>query len=189
MTRTIQKQKPIRDCSKTYKNYRSFKQYLINDFNKRCGYCDDLDDFNGGENNYQIDHFKPKKLFSELETEYSNLVYSCPFCNRAKWDKWKKNGFLDPCGEEYDNHLERLGNGKIKYKSLRGKYIYVNLNLHLVRHEILWMIEKIQKQKKELKAYLKSLTIEHKNYKKIINQFLLYDDEIEKYYNIFQKEI
>jgi len=186
MTSTVQKQKPKRTCTKVYKNYGSFKKYIIDDFNHRCGYCDDLDGFNG---NYQIDHFKPKKLFPELETDYNNLVYSCPFCNRSKWHKWKNNGFIDPCTNLYDEHLERRRNGKIKYKSLRGKYIYENLNLHLKRHELLWMIEKIKVQKEELKSYLKKLNTQHKKYQKIINQFIVYDDKIESYYNLYYSEI
>ena len=190
MDRTVQKQKPIRTCTKIYKNYGSFKKYIVEDFNNRCGYCDDLDKFNGGKNNYQIDHLKPKKLFPELETSYINLVYSCPFCNRAKWDKWKgSNGFIDPCDEEYDKHLERNSRGQIKSKSLRGKYIHENLNLHLKRHELLWMIEKIKEQKTELKFYLKNLDAKNEKYQKIINQFILYDDKIENYYELYHSEI
>jgi hypothetical protein len=189
MNSTIQKQKPVRTCIKTYKNYSSFKKYIVEDFNNRCGYCDDLDKFNGGKNNYQIDHFKPKKYFSGLETEYSNLVYCCPFCNRAKWDKWKPNGFIDPCTDLYDEHIERNHNGEIKYKSLRGKYIYENLNLYLKRHELLWMIEKIKEQKEELKVYLKNLDKKNKKYQEIVNQFIIYDDKIENYTELYYNEI
>jgi len=189
MISKVQKKKPIRTCTKIYKNYSSFKQYIIKDFNNRCGYCDDLDKFNGGGNNYQIDHLKPKKLFSELETDYDNLVYCCPFCNRAKWDKWKNNGFVDPCTNLYDEHLERYGNGQIKYKSLRGKYIHENLNLYLKRHELLWMIEKVKEQKKELKYYLKKLDVKGNKYQYIIKQFIIYDDKIEDYYELYHNEI
>jgi len=189
MVSKIQKQKPIRTCTETYKNYSSFKKYIVKDFNNRCGYCDDLDKFNGGKNNYQIDHLKPKKKFPDLEVNYNNLVYSCPFCNRAKWDKWKQNGFIDPCTNLYDDHLERCNNGKIRYKSIRGKYIHENLNIHLKRHELLWMIDKIKEQKIELKNYLKSLKTEHPKYEQTIKQFLLYDDAIEKYYDLYYAEI
>jgi len=189
MVSKVQKQKPTRNCTKIYKNYGSFKPYIINDFNNRCGYCDDLDKFNGGKNNYQIDHLRPKKLFSELETDYNNLVYCCPFCNRAKWDKWKENGFIDPCSDLYDEHLERHSNGQIKYKSLRGKYIHENLNLFLKRHELLWLIEKVKEQKKELKFYLKNLDAKDNKYQKIINQFIIYDDKIEDYYELYHNEI
>jgi uncharacterized protein (TIGR02646 family) len=81
--------KPTRTCAESYSNYRSFKKHLENDFNNRCGYCDDPDSYYGQEISYHIDHFKPKSEFPELEVEYKNLVYSCPYCNRAKSNKWK----------------------------------------------------------------------------------------------------
>jgi len=191
MVSKVHKQKPKRKCTKTYANYTSFKPYIREDFNKRCGYCDDLDLFHGGVRGYQIDHFRPHSIakFTHLKEAYSNLIYSCPFCNRAKWHKWKENGFIDPCENLYDEHLARCGNGKLKYKSLRGKYIYENLNLYLQRHEVLWSIERIQEQKKELKTYLKKLDFKSDKYKEIINQFIIYDDEIEKYYGIYYSEI
>jgi hypothetical protein len=190
MVSTVQKQKPIRTCTKTYKNYGSFKKYIVEDFNNRCGYCDDLDKFNGGKNNYQIDHLKPKKLFSELETDYINLVYSCPFCNRAKWDKWKKkDGFIDPCDEEYDNHLERNSRGQIKCKSEQGKYIHTNLNLHLKRHELLWLIEKIIQQKEELISFKKALEKTHPKYVEIIERYIECDERLIEYTNLFYSEI
>ena len=190
MDSKVQKKKPIRTCTKTYKNYRSFKKYIVEDFNNRCGYCDDLDKFHGGRNNYQIDHFKPKKLFLALETDYSNLVYSCPFCNRAKWDKWKeKDGFIDPCDEEYDNHLERNGRGQIKCKSEQGQYIHINLNLHLRRHELLWMIEKITQQKEELRYFKKKLEKSHPRYVEVIEQYMECDERLIEYTNSFYDEI
>jgi hypothetical protein len=190
MVSTVQKQKPIRTCTKTYKNYGSFKKYIVDDFNNRCGYCDDLDKFNGGKNNYQIDHLKPKKLFSELETDYINLVYSCPFCNRAKWDKWKeKDGFIDPCDKEYDNHLERNSRGQIKCKSEQGKYIHTNLNFHLKRHELLWMIEKLEEQSKEIDNYLNILGEGHELELKILREFRKIQTKIKEYTNLFYSEI
>jgi len=190
MDSKVQKKKPIRTCTKTYKNYSSFKKYIVEDFNNRCGYCDDLDKFHGGRNNYQIDHFKPKKLFLALETDYSNLVYSCPFCNRAKWDKWKeKDGFIDPCDEEYDNHLERNARGQIKCKSEQGQYIHINLNLHLRRHELLWMIEKLQEQSTEIDRQLNLLDDGHELEIVILREFRKIQQEINRYTNLFYSEI
>lgn len=188
----IQVTKPIRDCTKEYANYTSFKPYIRDDFNKRCGYCDDLDLFHGGVRGYQIDHFKPHsiKRFKKLKQEYSNLVYSCPFCNRAKSNKWiDTNGFIDPCKDEYDKHICRNEKGQIIYKTTQGKYIYSNLNLNLKRHELLWMIEKLKKQKLELKKYLKKLSDTDSKYKSTIILFLDIDDKIEQYNNLFEAEI
>ena len=189
---TVQLKKPIRTCGKIYANYTSFKPYIREDFNKRCGYCDDLDLFHGGVRGYQIDHFKPHSIeeFEDRKQEYSNLVYSCPFCNRAKSNKWEdKDGFIDPCDDKYDNHLFRDSRGQILYQTKQGEYIHTNLNLHLKRHELLWMIEKLKEQKLELKNYLKNLNDKHLQYKNTVIKFIEIDDKLEEYNNLFFDEI
>ena len=189
---SIQKKKPIRTCSKTYARYTAFKPYIRDDFNKRCGYCDDLDVYHGGARGYQIDHFKPHSIeaFKHLKEEYSNLVYSCPFCNRAKSSKWKEeDGFIDPCEDEYDEHLARNDRGKIIFKTPRGQYIYKNLNLHLKRHELLWMIERIIQQKEELLFFKSALENTHPRYIEIIEEYIKCDELLIKYTNLFHSEI
>ncbi len=191
MSHRVQKQQPQRTCTRTYTNYTSFKPYLRSDFNERCGYCDDRDVYSGGVRGYQIDHFKPKKYFPDFEKEYQNLVYSCPFCNRAKWDKWQEpDGFIDPCSDEYDQHLKRDDRGKISYiTSPRGKYIWENLKLYLKRHELLWMIDKLQTQSDELDKYLSILGEGHELEIEILREFRRVQQEIKRYTNIFYSEI
>lgn len=192
MVSKVQKKKPIRTCTKTYKNYTLFKPYIRKDFNKRCGYCDVLDIYHGGVRGYQIDHFKPHSIvkFSHLKEEYSNLVYSCPFCNRAKSNKWEnKDGFIDPCEEEYDNHLERNTRGQIIAKSSRGKYIHLNLKFYLKRHELLWIIEEIIQQKKQLIVYKRKLKDTHPRYVEIIEKYIELDEKFVEYTNLFYNEI
>jgi len=192
MANKVQKQKPKRECTKTYAKYTSFKPYIREDFNKRCGYCDDLDVYHGGVRGYQIDHFKPHSIpkFSHLKEAYINLIYSCPFCNRAKSNKWEDiDGFIDPCEEEYDNHLERNSKGQIIAISTRGLYIYKNLNLFLKRHELLWLIEKIVKQKKQLIAYKEHLENTHPRYIEIIEKYIECDKRLIEYTNSFYSEI
>jgi len=192
MNHRVQKQKPQRTCNKTYANYTSFKPYLRSDFNKRCGYCDDRDVYSGGIRGYQIDHFKPHSIakFRHLKEEYSNLVYSCPFCNRAKWDKWQEeNGFIDPCSDEYEQHLQRDNKGKIVYISPQGEYIWKNLKLYLKRHELLWMIDKLQEQNDELDRYLSILGEGHELELEILREFRRIQQEIQRYTNLFYSEI
>jgi len=192
MTSSVQKTKPIRTCTKICTRYTSFKPFIREDFNRRCGYCDDLDVYHGGVRGYQIDHFKPHSIdsFKHLKEEYSNLVYSCPFCNRAKSNKWEDiDGFIDPCEKEYDNHLERNNKGQIISKTTQGKYIYTNLNLFLKRHELLWMIEKIIQQKEELISFKKTLEKTHSKYIDIIEQYIECDKQLIQYTNLFYKEI
>jgi len=192
MINKVQREKPKRKCTKIYASYTSFKPYIREDFNKRCGYCDDLDLFHGGVRGYQIDHFRPHSIskFTHLKEEYSNLIYSCSFCNRAKSNKWKDSeGFIDPCDEEYDNHLERNQRGQIKCKSEQGRYIHTNLNLYLKRHELLWMIEKIIQQKEELINFKKKLEKTDTKYIEIIEKYIECDEKLIEYTNLFHNEI
>jgi hypothetical protein len=148
-----------------YSDFHRYKPFLRTDFNKRCGYCNDSDIRNGGHRFYQIDHFVPQKVFKKLKSnDYHNLVYSCPFCNRAKWHKWPSNdesvvitgnaGFVDPCLTEFDNHLKRNSDGEIKAKTDLGQYMWKELNLGLKRHAIIWNIEKLINQINEVKLLL-----------------------------------
>lgn len=186
----VQKNKPIRTCAKTYKDYKSFKPHLRDDFNKRCGYCDDNDFYAGGKRSYHIDHFKPHSIerFKHLKETYSNLVYSCPYCNNAKSNNWEsKSGFIDPCEDEYDNHIERTIKGNIQYKTDQGKYIFENLKLGLRRHELLWCIEKLQEQKKDIGTRLDNC--KNINELEVAQQFIAIQEKIDEYTTIFQEEI
>jgi len=122
--------------------YQSYRQELQEDFNARCGYCDDHESWKNSF--YEIDHFIPKILLSENEhADYNNLVFSCRYCNNSKSNKWPTNdrvhcndgkiGFIDPCNGEYDIQFERNLKGEIIPKT----------ELDLRRHSIVWQIEKI----------------------------------------------
>ena len=158
---------PLRTAVATRKNYRHYKGNLRKDFNARCGYCDAMDKWFGGFKGAHIDHFAPKSKFEELTNCYTNLVYSCPSCNNAKWDKWVgddagkpndgREGFVDPCDTEYDSHLARRKSGEIVSTSELGEYMVENLNLQLARHKLIWqaqMLEKLSNRLEELRSNL-----------------------------------
>ena len=144
---------PVRSGSVQSQSYRAYKAQLREDFRKRCGYCDDPDLYVGGRAGSHIDHFAPKSRFPELENDYANLVYACPFCNRAKSDKWVSDdpavpndgtsGFVDPCGPELDDHLGRSRRGAIVGLTPLGLYLVDNLNLRLARHQYIWQLGRI----------------------------------------------
>lgn len=129
------------------------KSSLAEDFHNRCGYCDAYDHYLGGRNVFHVDHFAPYNLFNELEKTYSNFVYYCPYCNRAKSDIWfgaspeenivDNKGFIDPCSEEYSQHLARNLKGEIIYLSPIGEYMYDTLHFYLKRHKILFKLDDI----------------------------------------------
>lgn len=132
------------------------KEKLAEDFFHRCAYCNDMDIYGGGFRAYQVEHFAPKSKFPELEFNYDNLLYACPWCNRAKWNTWPSDdpsqnivgeiGFIDPCSDEYDKHLKRLPKGNIVGITPLGKYMYKMLQLYLKRHEIIYNLDRVEKE-------------------------------------------
>ena len=158
----IHREKPSRKTGVNNRaNYRDYKEDLRDDFNSRCGYCDDDDRFMGGRRGFHIDHFAPKSKFEDLETVYSNLIYACPFCNISKSNDWPSNrsvenvvndeGYVDPCDAQYDEHIARHDSGKIIAKSELGKYMHKKLKLHLMRHEMIWKHGQINQLINDLK--------------------------------------
>jgi uncharacterized protein (TIGR02646 family) len=131
--------------------YPLYRDDIRQDFANACGYCGD-DDERADRITFHIDHFAPKKLFPQLEVTYSNLVYSCRFCNVSKSDHWVgtnsdgpndgSKGFVDPCAEEFNDHLERDSRGRIIPQTDLGRYMIKRLKLHLLRHELLWLARK-----------------------------------------------
>lgn len=151
---------PVRSRPAQSRSYRAYKAQLQQDFRKRCGYCDDSDTYVGGRAGSHIDHFAPKSRFPALENEYENLVYACPFCNRAKSNKWVggdaavpndgTRGFVDPCGPELDGHLERSQHGAIVGTTPLGRYLVGNLDLRLARHQYIWQMGRMETLADEL---------------------------------------
>lgn len=163
---------PQRRIIKSQKKYSSYKKELQIDFNKRCGYCDSHQCFLDGLRSFQIDHFIPKSKFKEFENLYSNLVYSCPICNRAKSNDWptedplifnKENiGYIDPCSEEYTNKFFRNKFGEIRPKDSLAEYIHCTLKLGLIRHRLIWNLDKIKRFQIEIEELEKERDIPFK---------------------------
>jgi hypothetical protein len=148
-------QKPHRNYSgKELKDYKNYKNALEQDFYSRCGYTFCQQDWFGGKNNFQIDHFKPKSLHPELITKYSNLVYACSYVNRAKSNDWGK--YIDPCDIDYNEHFYRdeLGNIYPCENSEAAKYMYKQLKLYLKRYSIIWMLEQLESRMQTLRELI-----------------------------------
>ena len=143
----IHESKPARSAVPLRKNYKDYREELRSDFNNSCGYCDDSD---SGVDPicFHIDHFAPKSRFPNLTCTYTNLVYACRFCNTHKSNKWTgvdatthhdgSVGFIDPCSGDYDAHLNRDASGRIVGTTDLGRFIVRELNLGLLRHQVLW---------------------------------------------------
>ena len=152
-----------RSNSRNTNQYTKHKDDLREDFNHRCGYCDDLDDWRNAF--YEIDHFVPRGYLKNILIHtYSNLVYSCRLCNRAKDNKWPtkdenvhhngREGFIDPCDPAYDSHFTRNESGEIlPINNKLSRYMYKALMLYKPRHSIIWKIEQIKRTLTETDKY------------------------------------
>jgi hypothetical protein len=169
----LRKETPQRQkITQKVRDYTEHRDNLREDFDKRCGYCNDPDCFRRAH--YEIDHFIPKKILKKnfpikeeykiKEQEYSNLVYSCHSCNNAKGKQWptgnmeihyKNNvGFIDPCNTEYDNQFERNGNGEIIPKTDLGKWMLNALKLWKPEHSIIWHLDELKQSMDDIKKII-----------------------------------
>jgi len=167
-----QKTPKRRTTVKAYKHYRSHHATLREDFNGRCGYCDDTDKMT--IRSFAIDHFvpqNPKTFHHDIEpSSYENLVYSCAFCNGAKSNKWGTNdatlhnddgvGFIDPTEDDYTEFFRRDRYGAITSNGLDDKlaqHIITELKLWYPVHSITWKLEKLNVLEKEVTAEIDQL--------------------------------
>ena len=178
----------------------SNKKYLAKDFSHRCAYCDDRDSLAGGYKSYHVEHFAPKEKFPALEFTYENLLYSCPFCNCSKNDDWVGStanenvrgncGYVSPCDADYQKHLDRNNQtGEIVPQTPLGKYMYDHLNLGLMRHSLIYMVETLQEKRNELQEVIEKERSQGKDVTKKEKLFVAVDNEFFGYYIKLQKEL
>ena len=94
--------------------YSAYKPYLQREFERKCIYCRMPDSMKDYES-YGVDHYRPKSLFENLLTTYSNLFYCCNPCNRRKGGYWPPRGkgkthyVPNPCDHKMFQHLRFKG--------------------------------------------------------------------------------
>jgi hypothetical protein len=123
-----------------FNSYPDYRPFLRIDFRCYCAYCTGHEDEMGGEDQFEIDHYKPKGQFPSLICVYTNLYYSCRGCNKkgAKGEHWPsrkmiKAGyhFFDPIIENpYIKHMRESPKGVLKHKTRVGKYSIKILRLN-----------------------------------------------------------
>lgn len=121
---------------KPTKNWALHKDDLQTDFNRYCGYCHSYDGYK--HTYFEVDHFVPKDLIRNNGwpiglTQYTNLVYSCKFCNNSKLNNWPSNsatiyyrynkGYIDPCDALFAQQFYRTNKGAIRGKTKLGKWM------------------------------------------------------------------
>lgn len=196
----IKKIIPQRSYSgEVWKTNISNKKRLIKDFHNSCAYCDDLDIYSGGPNNYHVEHFAPKNKFPHLKYTYDNLLCACPYCNISKSNKWPSEssyinvvgniGFIDPCCSDYYKHLARNENGSILYLTELGKYMYFEMKLYLKRHEIIYNLEQINERRILLKKKISEREKEGRNTDKLVEAYKNICVLFCQYFDLFTNEI
>jgi len=122
-------------------NYTKYRPYIREDFSECCAYCLMYETFAGGQENFELDHFKPKSKFPELIHQYTNIYYSCHVCNKQKRNHWpseeelysKGYRFVDTCKENFSTHYEDQ-NGYWKPISPAGEYTAEKIRLNEKHH-------------------------------------------------------
>jgi len=126
-----------RKAKKTFKDYKSYKPWLREDFRYACVYCTIHEGEFGGFHSFHVEHFRPKSRFPKLETEYTNLLYACWKCNSYKSEDWPSGyplksgkGYLDPCSHDYEKYFTINSDGVVMGNVGAAKYMIENLHLN-----------------------------------------------------------
>lgn len=123
-------------------DYRRFRPYIREDFSSCCAYCLLAEVLGAGQENFELDHFRPRAHFPTLVREYENIYYSCHVCNNTKRDSWpsmelRNRGyrFFDPCQDDFYAHFEE-SDGRWQPITRIGEYSVDRLRLnrgHLIQ--------------------------------------------------------
>jgi len=187
------------------RNWSEHKPDLKEDFHSHCAYCGSFD---GDRHTYfEVDHFIPKSYFEVAGNigycQYTNLVYSCKFCNNKKLAKWPSGredvyhmndeGFIDPCDTEYDNHLYRTNDGGIMWRTKLGEWMVKEAFKFDERDYAIKLLWELNQRRKLIKAFVEELKVrdeaseEYKAIKhqaeKISLEYFVYNEELIEYYN------
>lgn len=147
--------------------YSDYKPYLRADFCKRCAYCNLLDE--SITTPFEVDHFIPRATFKDcrmdLDTDYTNLIYSCKKCNNAKRkqfsgditvEKPTNELFYDPVKVDYNTIFFRNQLGSIDSVDDKGKDTIVRLKLYRPIHNLSWICEEMYSTAEKLEASIQN---------------------------------
>jgi len=119
-----------------YEDYSENYVEVAKDCHYRCVYCDATEKECGGDS-FSLDHFRPRKIFSELfdgilNIHPYNLYLSCPKCNILKSSDW--HGCTKTInGETYVSvvgYIDRFSHNAFDFLDIdqRGTIVNVNIN-------------------------------------------------------------
>jgi hypothetical protein len=125
-------------------SYTKYRPYVREDFCECCAYCLLHEIIAAGQDNFELDHFRPKSnpLFASLVNDFYNIYYSCHVCNHYKGNSWPEPdledagySFVDLCKEKFSTHFKEEPNGHWLPLTRAGEYTEAKLRLnreHLV---------------------------------------------------------
>ena len=128
-----------------FKHYSAYRPFVREDFSECCAYCLLHEFLAAGQENFELDHFRPRSLarFVSLADDFYNLYYACRPCNHAKGSTWPAPsleadgyGFVDLCAETFSAHFQERADGSWQPLSRRAEYTLARLRLnrtHLVK--------------------------------------------------------
>lgn len=141
--------------------YTRYRKETREDCVGACYYCDRHEDEIGGEEEIELDHFRPYSYteFAHLENDPRNLVWSCHKCNNLKLEKWPARGtssshaggkgFIDRFGDDdAADYFSVQHDGKIVPLKDPAQWIITELKLNrdglvIQRRDRLQTIERI----------------------------------------------
>jgi hypothetical protein len=101
-----------------YRNYRSYKPWLRDEFDFRCAYCLWRERWcANGDHEFGVDHILPQTTRPEHINDYDNLIYACNVCNAFKQEVAIA---VNPCEEGLGHHLEIQSDGRVHALTERG---------------------------------------------------------------------
>lgn len=151
---------PVRTIGITSDRKSEYRELLRNDFKALCCYCGKSEEiYNTRKKKFEVEHFRPRKYFKELEFDYYNLSFCCDTCNRKKWDYWPSidgnpdnEFFVDVADDDanYQDHLIRDDKGKIYGISPAGLYMADKLDFESRPTDVTYHLSLIKIFKNEL---------------------------------------
>jgi 5-methylcytosine-specific restriction endonuclease McrA len=101
-----------------YRDYRSYKPWLRDEFAFRCVYCLWRERWCAdGDQMFSVDHLLPRTTHPGRLCDYDNLVYACCQCNALKQEA---TPVLNPCEEALGQHREIHSDGSVRALTARG---------------------------------------------------------------------
>lgn len=123
-----------------YADYAEYRPAIYEDARGFCAYCDCHASEAGGDQQMELDHFRPRKRFSSLTNHPHNLVLACHTCNNYKHEKWPcilddqsfddDSGFLNPFDDSRREYFNIRADGHLLPLKPPAQYMEIELDLN-----------------------------------------------------------